>query len=591
MKSNVGHCLAAAGIAGFIKIVLALRHRQLPPTVNFDRLNEHIALADTPFYVNDRLQAWEVADTDRRRAAISAFGFSGTNAHVVVAEPLAREEVRKSAAPRTDGNGVVVPLSARMPEQLEQKARELLDFIRNAEDPIDLVDLAYTLQVGREAMEERLGFLVSSIAQLTEKLDAFLSGARESEGVHRGQMQDAKDSLSIFAQDADMRDAIVDRCIAQRQLGKLLSLWAKGLDLDWRKLYGEIKPKRIRLPLYPFAKQRYWIDSSSATQTATTSTALHPLLHTNTSDFTAQSYRSKFTGTETFLRDHRVKLGGRGVQKVLPGVAYLEMARAAIQHAAPAQAKSPVLEISEFVWLKPLVVTEPKEVSIALSRNDQDANINYEIFSEDAAGRSVHCQGFAAYKPLSATPRLDLDQLKGQMTRGAVDCDALYGMFDVMGLQYGSAHRGITSLHLGNHQLLAQLRLPECVLQGSAAFQLHPSLMDSALQACAGLIVDFAQPPGEPLVPFALASLQVFSACTEEMFAWLRYSSGSRPEDKVIRLDIDVCDRHGSVCVQMQGFSARVAESAASFDSAFYGRLLERIMTGEVSAMDAAELG
>jgi acyl transferase domain-containing protein/enoyl-CoA hydratase/carnithine racemase/acyl carrier protein/GNAT superfamily N-acetyltransferase len=594
VKSNVGHCLAAAGIAGFIKVVLALQHRQLPPTVNFDRLNEHIGLADTPFYVNDRLQSWDVADGDGRRAAISAFGFSGTNAHVVVAEPVTREGARRATGVRPDSNGVAIPLSARMPEQLEQKARELVEFIRNAADPIDLVELAYTLQVGRESMEERLGFLVNSTAQLVQKLDAFLSGTRESEGMYRGQMQDAKDSLSVFAQDADMRDAVIERCIAQRQLGKLLSLWCKGLDFDWRKLHGDAKPNRIRLPLYPFAKQRYWIDSPQAAEPgvgATTSAVLHPLLHTNTSDFTGQRYRSRFSGSESFLRDHRVKLGGRGVQKVLPGVAYLEMVRAALQHAAPAQPKSPVLEISEFVWLKPVVVTEPKEVSIALSRNDADDNVNYEICSEDTTGKSVHCQGFAAYRHASPIPQLDLAQLKGQMTRGAVESTALYEMFDEMGLQYGPSHRGITSLHLGEDQLLAQLRLPESVRLGSAAFQLHPSLMDSALQASAGLIVDFARPPGEPLVPFALGSLRVFAGCTEEMFAWLRYSPGGRRDDKVIRLDIDVCDQHGNVCVQMEGFSARVAESAAGFDSTFYGQLLERIMSGEVSAVDAAELG
>ncbi|WP_129645083.1 GNAT family N-acetyltransferase [Peristeroidobacter agariperforans] len=591
VKSNVGHCLAAAGIAGFIKLVLALQHRQLPPTVNFDRLNEHIGLADSPFYVNDRLQSWDVAETERRRAAISAFGFSGTNAHVVVAEPVIREEARRV---RPDSNGVIVPLSARMPEQLEQKARELLDFISNAEESIDLVALAYTLQVGREAMEERLGLLVSSIAQLAEKLEAFLSGARDSDGVYRGQMQNAKETLSLFAQDADMKEAIVDRCIAQRQFGKLLGLWSKGLDLDWRRLYSDSKPKRMRLPLYPFAKQRYWIESSQAMQAAASTDApalLHPLLHTNASDFTGQKYRSKFSGTEFFLRDHRVKLGGLGVQKVLPGVAYLEMVRAALQHAAPAQPKSPLVEISEFVWLKPVVVTEPREVTITLSRNDADDNVNYEISSEDAAGKTVHCQGFAAYRHASSTPRLDVAQLKTQMNRSTAESAALYEMFDEMGLQYGPAHRGITSLHLGQDQLLAQLRLPDCVRSGSAAFQLHPSLLDSALQASAGLIVDFDRPPGEPLVPFALASLRVFAACTEEMFAWLRYSPGSRRDDKVIRLDIDVCDRHGNVCLQMEGFSARVAENAASFDSAFYGRLLERIMSGEVSADDAAELG
>ena len=87
VKSNIGHCLTAAGIAGFIKLMLSLKHRQQPPTIQFERLNEHIDLAGSPFYINRELKAWDVSVGQRRHAAISAFGFGGTNAHVVVAEP------------------------------------------------------------------------------------------------------------------------------------------------------------------------------------------------------------------------------------------------------------------------------------------------------------------------------------------------------------------------------------------------------------------------------------------------------------------------------------------------------------------------
>ena len=75
VKSNIGHCLTAAGIAGVIKLVLALKHKQLPPTINFERLNEHIDLTDSPFYVNTRLQEWKLqagGESARPRSARSA---------------------------------------------------------------------------------------------------------------------------------------------------------------------------------------------------------------------------------------------------------------------------------------------------------------------------------------------------------------------------------------------------------------------------------------------------------------------------------------------------------------------------------------
>src|SRR3990167_833242 len=86
VKSNIGHALTAAGIAGFLKLLLAIRNRQLPPTIHFLEVNEHIDIRNSPFFINTSLQDWQVPKGARRRAAISSFGFSGTNAHLVVDE-------------------------------------------------------------------------------------------------------------------------------------------------------------------------------------------------------------------------------------------------------------------------------------------------------------------------------------------------------------------------------------------------------------------------------------------------------------------------------------------------------------------------
>src|SRR6266852_6738355 len=171
VKSNIGHCATAAGIAGVIKLGLALKHKQLPPTINFEQLNEHIDLKDSPFYVNSRLQEWKLGGAQRRQAAISSFGFSGTNAHVVIGEYPPPAEVQRPVSVVTQNTNIIIPLSARTAEQLKQKARGLLDFMRK-EASIDLIEMGYTLQVGREAMDERLGFLVRSVEQLAEKLEA-----------------------------------------------------------------------------------------------------------------------------------------------------------------------------------------------------------------------------------------------------------------------------------------------------------------------------------------------------------------------------------------------------------------------------------
>src|SRR5262249_6753807 len=155
----------------------------------------------------------------------------------------------------------------------------------------------------------------------------------------------------------------------------------------------------------PFAKERYWLETPVNKPAATVlqpklaipaAAVLHPLLHTNTSDLAEQRYSSIFTGEEFFLADHQVAVNGHGSQKVLPGVAYLEMARAAIEQAAPSQPKSSILELRSIAWLNPVIVSELRQVSIAVFADDDD-QFGYEISSIAEDQKIVHCQGQAGF--------------------------------------------------------------------------------------------------------------------------------------------------------------------------------------------------
>jgi len=106
---------------------------------------------------------------------------------------------------------------------------------------------------------------------------------------------------------------------------------------------------------------------SRRTSISAAASVIHPLLHCNTSDLSEQRYSSTFTGEEFFLTDHQVVVDGSANQKVLPGVAYLEMARAAIERALPARLESTALELRNTVWSHPIIVTQHRRVSIALA--------------------------------------------------------------------------------------------------------------------------------------------------------------------------------------------------------------------------------
>ncbi|MEW9701792.1 beta-ketoacyl synthase N-terminal-like domain-containing protein [Paenibacillus sp. SI8] len=189
---------------------------------------------------------------------MSSFGAGGANAHVVIEEYISdhRERAQSAISPE---NPAIIVLSAKNEERLQEQVRRLINAIQ--EQPLtekDLLDTAYTLQVGREAMEERLAVIVSSLEELQDKLTGFLEGKDDIEDLYRGQIKRNKETMAVFTVDEDMAKAI-DAWISKRKYGKLLDLWVKGLSMDWNRLYTGIKPRRISLPTYPFARERYWL--------------------------------------------------------------------------------------------------------------------------------------------------------------------------------------------------------------------------------------------------------------------------------------------------------------------------------------------
>ena len=155
---------------------MAFKHKQLPPSLNFTRANSHIDLASSPFYVNTALQPWQPPMGATRCAAVSAFGFSGTNAHLVV------EEYENVAidSPQTSTEELIL-LSAQRKDRLAVMAKNLCDYLVNLspETRPPLHDIAYTLQTSRRVMDEKVAFVAADIEDLLEKLKT-LSGEGQS---------------------------------------------------------------------------------------------------------------------------------------------------------------------------------------------------------------------------------------------------------------------------------------------------------------------------------------------------------------------------------------------------------------------------
>lgn len=167
VKTNVGHLQIASGIAGLIKTTLALHHRQIPGTLHFEKPNPRIDFASTPFFVNRETMDW-ASPAGPRRAGVNSLGIGGTNVHAILEESPAPPQ----AAPRSPAGRWVLPLSTRHPKALRQMADRYAQLIaRDAETHLE--DLAFTAQVGRAGLPQRVAFVANSREDLRQQLKRF----------------------------------------------------------------------------------------------------------------------------------------------------------------------------------------------------------------------------------------------------------------------------------------------------------------------------------------------------------------------------------------------------------------------------------
>lgn len=171
VKSNLGHLEGAAGIAGLIKVVLSLQHEAIPPVVHFRTLNTHIDADARMFSVPATVQPWT---GERRIAGVSSFGWSGTNAHVIVEQPPPLPAAARSGESRPR----VLLVSARSGEALRAQAARYSTFLRNGGARTDIGDLCATAALRRTHHEHRLAAVGESAQDLAAALDAYAGGSK-----------------------------------------------------------------------------------------------------------------------------------------------------------------------------------------------------------------------------------------------------------------------------------------------------------------------------------------------------------------------------------------------------------------------------
>ncbi|WP_425071649.1 type I polyketide synthase [Sagittula sp. S175] len=227
VKTNIGHLDTAAGVASLVKASLALHHRQMPPSLGFEKPNPAIDFDGSPFVVNDRLTAWERGETPRR-AGVNSLGVGGTNAHVVLEE--APERV---ASDESDWPFQILTVSGRSKAALEANAARLAAHLRaHPEQP--LADVAWTLREGRRHFDRRMVVVAGTHAEAADRLDGreprrqFVHEAVESPEVvfmfpgggaqYAGMARDLYETEPVFAEWMDRGLSVLESLMAASEV-------------------------------------------------------------------------------------------------------------------------------------------------------------------------------------------------------------------------------------------------------------------------------------------------------------------------------------------------------------------------------------
>ena len=454
VKTNLGHLEAAAGVAGVIKTALSLERGVIPRHLHFTQPNPHVEWDELPLRVATEPTR---LPPHRRIAGVSAFGISGTNAHLVLEGAPTSGRALEPTTP-DDREPVLIKLSARGEAAVLSSAGRLREFVVDHPD-VSLGAVAHAAGAGRADLLDRVAIAADTREELISRLAA-VAGDTPAEGTWRGRACPGVRRFDLAATGAGTDDARA--AIAQA--------WVAGAQVDWARLHPRIAPVP-RLPTYRFASERHWVDPVSPGAGAPASAPTGLSLQAMAIPMPQDVYRTVLSLRHPpLIAEHRV-FG----HAVTPGVVYLELVLRAAErsgHVAPV--------VDQLQLLAPLLLADDDrvEVQVVVEPAGQNGR-RVHVHSAGTSGWRRHAE--AIVRDRCMTPDADpsaLDAVRARC-RQTLSGDRFYAEVWHPQFALGPSFRLIESIRRRDREALAVLRLPP---DGDSDDAPRPELL--ALDAC-----------------------------------------------------------------------------------------------------------
>lgn len=569
VKTNVGHLVAASGMASIIKVILALKHKKIPPTINFMDPNPYVNFIESPIYIVDKLTEWEKGDAPRR-AGVSSFGFSGTNCHMVLEEApeISREEVELNKP-------CILTLSAKKQNILRDLVQNYCDYLKKDYEIPLLSDLCYTANTGRGHYEYRLALVVTSIDDLKRKIELINKSEFDTindkeiyYGYHKivsdkkqnrekgeitelekGQMTKVSGLIvKKLIENADNVDSglIVDLCKA----------YSKGGEVAWDSIYENKNVKRVSVPVYPLERVRYWapnkLDQLYFREDKEHKKEIkHPLLDRCVTQSVFQDiYATNFSVERHWvLSDHRV-MGNN----VIPGTTYLEMAREVASRYYP----NSNIELRDIMFLTPLIVKpdEIKEVQIIIKKEKEhlEFTIASSFKDEDSEQETIwtiHTEG-KIYKITDANEqKFDVEKIKQSTSRleMKIDLGELAAINGVFG--FGPRWFNLKQVFKGENDVFAEIKIPDDLKNDLKEYVLHPAMLDNAVNIASQSFGDGVY------LPLSYKSFKLYGRMPENFYSVMKKIDTGSKNLETISFDLQLLSMDGTLFAEINHYTIK----------------------------------
>ncbi|MDP4181445.1 MAG: beta-ketoacyl synthase N-terminal-like domain-containing protein [Bacillota bacterium] len=406
--------------------------------------------------------------------------------------------------------------------------------------------VAYTLQIGREAMEERMAFVVENMEQLREGLYRYFKSGSVQENGFKANIKQNTDKLLLLTEGEEGNE-LISSLLRNKKLNRLAHLWVYGAEVDWRQLYRGSRCPIVSLPVYPFAKERYWVPKTSHSKVNADISKLHPMIDKNISDLREQKFISNINGDELYLDSCSV-LG----LKALPGMACLEIMRAAGELSVGER----VISARDIQWMKPIMADESSGCQITASLYEVGLEeVGCGLYLEDGE-RSLCVHGTLIYGASSSNKdqyeKMDIQGIKSKCAE-VMDSGECYRVMDGYGMKYGSNLRVIREFAANGDESITWVKLPAEVKDSVKGLVLHPLLMEGIIQAAIVSAGNNSMIQPGPYMPFEMGMLEIAGELPEECYIHTILTQTHKGEKTGITYcNIKVADLSGRVLLDVK---------------------------------------